>query len=130
LIYVATGIGATCLFLASFYRLSFLLAITVTQLWRCYSETLRADYRGGTRISPYQIMATLSILCVAATTYFFGPHPGSELPQITKGLKGLASPLPIFFVQGVWLVVFLYFGRSSVTGAKISFHVHQDAALK
>jgi len=123
-IYIATGIGATCLFLASFYRLSFLLAIIVTQLWRCYSETLRADYRGGTSISPYQIMALLSIFCVAVTAYIFGPYQGSELPQITRGLKGLASPLVIFFIQGVWLVVFLYFGKSSVTGADISFHLN------
>lgn len=124
LIYIGTAIGATCLFLTSYYRLSFLLAMIVTQSWRCYSETLRSDYRGGRKISPYQIMALFSVLYVFAVTCFFGPHTGQDLPLITRGLSGLASPFPIFFAQAVWLIVFLYFGRSSVTGARLSFHVN------
>jgi hypothetical protein len=32
----------------------------------------------------------------------------------------------ILALQGLWLAIFLYTGRSSVTGAQLTFHVHAD----
>jgi hypothetical protein len=123
----ATGIMATCLFLAAAYRLSFILAMVITQTWRCYSETLRADYRGEYRVSVYQIMAAVSILYVLGMAWFSGPYRGGELPQIMRGLRAMANALPVLFVQAVWLTVFMFFGKSTVTRAEISFHVNRGA---
>ena len=32
----------------------------------------------------------------------------------------------ILFLQGIWCVMFFYTGRSTVTGATLSFHIHHD----
>lgn len=124
---IATGVMATCLFLAAAYRLSFILTMVVTQVWRCCSETLRADYRGEYRVSVYQIMAIVSILYVLGMVWFLGPYRGNELPQIMRGLGAMANVLPVLFVQAVWLIVFIFFGKSTVTRAEISFHVNRGA---
>ncbi len=126
-IYIATGITAAFLFLIGDYRLSFVLAMVITQTWRICSETLRADYRGGCNVSAYQIMAALSIPYVLGIMWFFGSHRGGGLlPQIMRGLESAAGVLPVLFVQAVWLSVFLLFGKSTVTKAKILFNVHQS----
>jgi hypothetical protein len=46
--------------------------------------------------------------------------------QLVTGLQGLWQPGTLLFLQGVWLVIFLYTGRSTVTGATLSFHVHHE----
>src|SRR5262249_30213912 len=46
---VLTGLLATEAFLESSFRLALLLALGLSQLWRIFSETLRADYRGDLR---------------------------------------------------------------------------------
>ena len=58
LLYVITGSAAILLFLYSFYFSAFILTIAVTQLWRVFSETQRADYRGSGNTSAYQIMSS------------------------------------------------------------------------
>jgi hypothetical protein len=57
---------------------------------------------------------------------FFLAHEPSALPDLSAGLKSLWSPALILFLQGIWMIIFLYTGRSTVTGATLRFHVHQD----
>ena len=45
--------------------MAFVITIAVTQLWRLYSETLRADYRGGGEVSVYQWMAVAGVVYAA-----------------------------------------------------------------
>jgi hypothetical protein len=35
------------------------------------------------------------------------------------------NPCAIILVQVLWLLVFLYAGRSTVTGATLQFHLHR-----
>jgi len=42
------------------------------------------------------------------------------------GLQNLWQPEILILLQCVWLVMFLYTGRSMVTGANLSFHVHSE----
>src|SRR5262249_5174021 len=44
-LYVILGLAGTLLFLTSHFNAAFLLALAGSQIWRLYSETLRADYR-------------------------------------------------------------------------------------
>ena len=102
-----------------------LLATIATQGWRSLSETLRADYRGEGRISAYQIMGLVGVVYAIIVACFLAHEPVG-VPDLTAGLKSLWSPALILFLQGIWITIFLYTGRSTVTGATLSFHVHHE----
>ena len=121
---VTTGIVSMLMFYGNAYAASFTVAILVTQGWRVISETLRADNRGGWRMTPYQWMA------LASTGYvlvLFLILPGSQVvTDFDAGLRKVWDPYVLVFLQGVWLSMFLATGLSKVTGATLSFHVRKD----
>jgi len=124
-LFTICGLLATALFLASHHAAAFLLATVITQGWRSFSEMLRADYRGDGKISAYQIMGSICVLYALAMTYLLEAEITAPA-ELTAGLKGLWNPALLLFLQAIWLVIFFYTGRSTVTGAKVSFHVHAD----
>ena len=126
LLYCLVGVAGTGLFLAGEFGAAFVLATFVTQGWRVYSETLRADYRGTGRISAYQLMA-LAALPYALAIALFHPAVGvAVVPELHRGFALFGQPFLLRFLQMLWLVLFIHTGRSSVTGATLSFHVHPD----
>ena len=125
IIYSCIAVISATLFLHSLYGLSFILALVSTQAWRVFSETLRADYRGSGSFSAYQVMGLISIV-YGAVVIFLAPVDSSVSPSSIAGVAALWHPAPLLFLQGVWFAIFLYTGRSTVTGATVSFHVHQD----
>jgi hypothetical protein len=95
-----------------------------TQLWRCVSETLRADYRGKGRLSAYQIMSLLLaayVPCIAVLLKADGVDADLNL-----GLRAVWSPVPLLGLQALWIAVFLHSGRSQVTASTLRFHVRTD----
>lgn len=125
LFYAVCGLIAAGMYLSSHQTGAFLLATVTTQGWRSFSETLRADYRGAGGISAYQIMGVIGVVYAIAAACILVHEPAGP-PDLAAGLKSLWSPALILFLQGIWLTIFLYTGRSTVTGATLSFHVHQD----
>ncbi|MFH1027282.1 MAG: prolipoprotein diacylglyceryl transferase family protein, partial [Pseudomonadota bacterium] len=123
--YTVCGLVAAGMFLSSHPVGAFLLATIATQGWRSFSETLRADYRGEGKISAYQIMGIVGVVYAVAAAWFLAGEPIVP-PDLAAGLKSLWSPALILFLQGIWVMIFLYTGRSTVTGATLSFHVHRD----
>ncbi|MFH0784865.1 MAG: prolipoprotein diacylglyceryl transferase family protein [Pseudomonadota bacterium] len=119
-IYTCGALVGTLLFLDGYFTKSLLLTIIVTQLWRIFSETLRADFRGFGKISAYQKMAILSVLYMVAVTLFI-PAPHYIDPEVINGFKVLWDPVIILVMQILWLVFFLIFGRSTVTTSTVSF---------
>jgi hypothetical protein len=124
-IYCSIGLAALYLFLKGYYCAAFLLTLFTTQIWRLISEFLRADYRGGGKISAYQIMAIISILYTVFMPFIF-PVSGAQSADILVGLKSLWNPLTILFLQFLWVLSFLYTGISNVTGVDLSIHVLND----
>lgn len=124
-VYGMAGILGLVLFLEARFTPCFLFSVVAAQGWRCFSECLRADYRGGGRISAYQVMALLAVLYSVFIGVLFQGHP-SPAPDIATGLKILWDPAVLLSLEALWAVTFLYTGRSMVTGAFLSFHVHQD----
>ncbi len=125
----SVGLVGILLFLNSYYSAALILTLVVTQLWRVWSETLRADYRGEGKISLYQIMSALSILLVIGVAYVLPTESGSgplAPPDLRAGLVSLWDPEVILFVQAVGAAIFLFYGRSTVTGSNMSFHVFQQ----
>ena len=124
-LYSVCGLVAAGMFLTSHLTGAFLLATIVTQGWRSFSENLRADYRGEGKISAYQIMGCAGVVYAIAAAYLLAPETVG-LPDLAAGLRDLWSPALILFLQGIWLLIFYYTGRSTVTGATLRFHVHQN----
>ncbi len=124
-LYCAAGLLGLYLFLKGYYFTAFFGALLTTQVWRSVSEFLRADYRGGRKISAYQIMSGLAILYALLIVILF-PAPPMVDPDIVRGLRSVWDPAMILFFQGIWLLGFLYTGRSKTTGAFMSFHVMEE----
>jgi hypothetical protein len=124
-LYSLCGLIGMWLFLGGNYRAAFLEALLFTQLWRFVSEFLRADFRGISKISAYQIMGLLGCLYVIAVVFCF-PWTGAQHPVLIKGIAKLWRPEVLLFFQGLALVTFIYTGRSQVTGATIRYHVRAE----
>jgi hypothetical protein len=125
LVYILAGLAATLLFLKGIFGAAFMVTITLTQGWRTISETLRADYRGDGRISAYQIMGFLAIALALMLIYLL-PAERAITPDLSEGIQAAWRPAVVLFLQGLWVIIFLLFGKSMVTGAEISFHLHHD----
>jgi hypothetical protein len=117
------GLTATALFFHSQYAAAFALTTLVSQTWRVYSETLRADYRGGGRISAYQVMAALSVV-IAGLFALILPAAGHVRADVVRGLWSLWSPGILLLLEFLWLGLFLFMGRSETTASVLSFHVN------
>ena len=125
ILYTGCGLVGIFLFLHALFAAAFLLPLLVTQGWRVLSETLRDDERGGGRFSAYQIMGLIAIL-YGGGALLLAPASPLPAPALAAGLSLLWRPAALLFLQGLWLVIFFYTGRSTVTGSRLSFHVHQD----
>jgi len=121
----ATGVAGCYAFLKGFHVAAFCGTLVVTQIWRVLSEFLRADFRGAGRISAYQIMSLLSIPYIFPVLVFF-PLPDAGTPDLQTGLTALWDPAVLFFLETLWVIAFIYTGRSRVTGATIRLHVVKE----
>ena len=121
IVFTIAGIAGLSLFLAGSWRLAVIVPIVGTWGWRAVAENLRADHRGHTRISAYQIMSliAMSYLVICA---FLVPTTGPS-PDLWIAFSQTAT-LPLFiFLQSLWVLLFLFYGRSQVTASVVSFHV-------
>ncbi len=126
LLYCGTGLLGATLFLAGQFAAAFLLTALVTQAWRVFSELWRADYRGSGRLSAYQVMGLLLLPYALLLTWLFPAAPLPAPAAMAEGMRALWHPAVLLSLQGSWLVMFLFLGRSQVTGAHLSFHVHHE----
>ena len=115
LVYILAGLTASFLFLKGSFGVAFILTIAVTQGWRSLSETLRADYRGGGRISAYQIMGVLAIFLALALLSLSSRRrrhhagsPGGYRSRLASGGRPLSpgsvgdSLSPVWEKHGHW----------------------------
>lgn len=123
--YVFTGLVGTYLFLNEKYGGAFMLSMIVTQVWRFFSEMLRADYRGQGKITAYQCMSIVAVLFAIGLQVCF-PQSAHNRPDILAGLRQLWNPSWVIFTQALWLAVFVYLGRSKVTSSTIAIDVRRD----
>jgi hypothetical protein len=124
-IFAISGSAGVALFLTQRFRLAALVPVTATWGWRACSEWLRADYRGTSRISVYQLMAIVSVIYLGAFVLLM-PITVPIVPDLFAGFTQVTSAFVILLLQLVWVALFLYYGRSRVTASKLSFHVVAD----
>jgi hypothetical protein len=125
LLYVTTGLLGCALFLSGQHTGAFVLTVTVTHLWRVLSEFLRADFRGTGRLTAYQWMG-LAAIPYAMELAIVLPDEAIGTPLIGAGVAAVWTPGILLALQGLWLLIFFTTGRSAVTGAVVSFHVHHE----
>lgn len=128
-IFTLAGLVGSWLFLKSYWVASSLVALLTTQAWRVLSEFVRADFRGsfaGGKLTIYQLMGILAIIYALALPPFVNSSPQIFAPDITQGLTALGKAQVLIALQALWLFAFLRTGRSSVTGARLSFHVIRE----
>jgi hypothetical protein len=122
----AIGLIGTLLYLQRRFAAALVFTTAATQLWRFFSELFRSDLRGkAEKISAYQVMSLLLVFYSIGIVFVL-PAGTAPVVQIGAGLRALWDPLALLFIQASWLAVFLYTGRSLVTGAQLSFFVHRD----
>lgn len=119
--FTLAGLAGLGLFLAGSWRLAAIVPALATWGWRGLSETLRADHRGHSRISAYQWMALVAIAYLVLMLTLI-PSEGPA-PNLAAGLAQVTSAGVIVILQALWVGLFLFYGRSRVTGSVMSFHV-------
>lgn len=124
-LYIVTAVIGFWIYLYGWYTTALIGTLGVSQLWRMYSEFLRADYRGANTISPYQLMAGVTLLIGIAYGYgYHGTFPAA--PDLERGLNAVWAPGPLMALQVMGLIIFFYTGRSEVTQSRMQIHVCQD----
>lgn len=121
----ATGLIATGLFLAGWYTVAAVSCLFVTQIWRVFSEFLRADLRGSLKFTAYQRMA-LAACAIAALLAIILPSPQVMPTDIAAGMKSLWNPAAVVGLQALWIGAFLFTGRSEVTQSTLTFNIRRD----
>jgi hypothetical protein len=112
------GLG---LFLAGQWRAALIVPVIGTWGWRAIAESLRADHRGAGRISVYQAMSLIAMAYLSVAAFLF-PNRGPA-PDIAGGLAHTATAPVLLVLQALWVLLFLFYGRSQVTASVVSFHV-------
>jgi hypothetical protein len=110
------------LYITGRHMTAFFCVIAATQLWRFCSEFFREDERGGGRISAYQKMSLATTAYAGGLAWWFGGTPAPAI-DLAAGLGTLWHPGIILTLQVIWIAIFLYTGKSSVTASRISFFV-------
>ncbi len=118
---LAAAMAGLYLFLTGWHLAALLTALWASQLYRLLSEFQRADHRGGGRLTAYQWMAIAGLAYGTTLALLFPALP--LRPMLARGVEALWHPGVILGLQGLWLLVLLYTGRSRVTTSSISFHL-------
>jgi prolipoprotein diacylglyceryltransferase len=120
---VLVGLLGAALFLAGRYGLALLLTVGLTQGWRVLSEYWRADVRrliAG--LSAYQWIALAALPYVTLCVWLLRDAQ-PPIVHLRLGLTAMWDPAVILSLQALWLATFYRYGKSSVTGSTVTFHL-------
>ena len=123
LVFASAGLICTWLFLEGLFKLSAALCLVSTQGWRLLSEFLRADDRGGGRISAYQVMGVIGMIYCCLVIPIMPGAASTDLPDVLRGVGALGSLELVLSLQAVWIIIFVYTGKSKVLGSSVNFAV-------
>lgn len=122
ILYSITAIVAITLFIKGLFLISAIISIVISQLYRFFSEFLRADYRGKGEISAYQKMSLLNILI--SLIYLYVGY-GSILTEVSLNvaLNTMSDLKMIGIFVGIFFLTLIYTGVSSATYSIINFRI-------
>jgi hypothetical protein len=110
--------------------LALIAAVSGSQLWRAYSETLRADFRGRDGFTVYQGMAIVGAMLAPLYAWLLAPAAGSvpAIPQAALGWKSVLTVEVLLTCQLLGLGILAFMGRSYITSARLDFQLHAPKA--
>lgn len=121
IVFALAGLTGLGFFLAERWRMALVIPMIGTWGWRAIAENLRADHRGHTRISVYQVMSLIALVYLVGAALLLPSHGPS--PDLALGLAQTVSVGVLVVLQSLWVLLFLFYGRSQVTASDVSFHV-------
>jgi hypothetical protein len=110
-------------FWKGYIALSLIVALGLAQLWRAYSETLRADYRGREGFTLYQGMALVGIVLTLLYAWIHRVQV-SATPTFARGLDAVIRVEVILCAQALAIIILALMGRSYVTSSRLEYKLH------
>jgi hypothetical protein len=107
---------------------SMVVSLGLSQLWRTYSEQLRADFRGRDGFTVYQAMALVGALLSVVFAWIYGGGDGTRV--IASAYRGWLAATQAEIIVASQLLAFLivlYMGRSSVTSSRLELLLHEPS---
>jgi hypothetical protein len=121
-LYTGTGLLSLYLFLRGFAAAALIITLIITQIWRFVSEFLRADHRGNGGISAYQAMTLLAVAYILIMIPFIR-ESSVVMPNLLLGLHSLWHPGVIIFLMVLWVIAFVFTGKSKVTCSSMEIKI-------
>jgi hypothetical protein len=106
---------------------SLIIALGLAQLWRAYSETLRADYRGREGFTVYQGMALVGVVLTLLYAWIHNA-PTLVTPTFVRGLEVVVRIEVILCAQVLAIAILAFMGRSYVTSSRLEYQLHAPKA--
>ncbi|MCX8097611.1 MAG: hypothetical protein N3F11_01115 [Casimicrobiaceae bacterium] len=108
---------------------SLIVAVSGSQLWRAYSETLRADFRGREGFTAYQGMAVVAALLAPLYAWWLQVEPGFRpVADARAGWTAVFRIEVLLTCQALGLAMLYLMGRSYVTSARLDFELHLSSS--
>jgi hypothetical protein len=117
------------LFWKGMFAVSIVVALGLSQLWRAYSEQLRADFRGREGFTLYQAMAIVGALLSVCFAQLYVNDVASTVHTLSavRGWRIVTQAEVIIPCQLLALLILRYMGRSSVTSSRLELLLHESA---
>lgn len=106
--------------------LAYLAATIFAGFWRIFSEFFRNDYRGGGKVSAYQVISGFSVVYALAVCVILQSGTSLQSVNLLRGSLSLWSPGILLVLFATWLGLVAFTGISSTTYSRVSFHLHRD----
>jgi Prolipoprotein diacylglyceryl transferase len=107
---------------------SIVVSLGLSQLWRTYSEQLRADFRGRDGFTVYQAMALVGAFLSVVFAWIYGGSNATLI--VASAYRGWIAATQAEVIVGSQLLAFvivLYMGRSSVTSSRLELFLHEPS---
>jgi hypothetical protein len=116
------------LFWKGYVAASIIFALGLSQLWRAYSEQLRADFRGRDGFTVYQAMALIgALLSIVFASVYRDSTALSAVVSAKAGWHAVAQLEVVLLSQTLALLIVVYMGRSSITSSRLELFLHESA---
>ncbi len=117
------------LFWAHYFAAALLVSLAGSQVWRVYSESLRADDRGEssakTGLTIYQAMAAVTLVLTVIAAWVLSN--AAPLPlSAASGFSALLRAEVVVVLQLVFVAIVWFMGRSTVTGAHLQLLLFRE----
>ncbi|HET6419905.1 MAG TPA: prolipoprotein diacylglyceryl transferase family protein [Geobacteraceae bacterium] len=124
--YVIAGMATLYLYAGGHCLAAYVTASIFASFWRVFSELFRADFRGGGRITAYQVMAGVSALYSVGVAVYLRNREVFIPGNLPRGAASLWSPGPIIALLAIWLIMVVFAGISTTTFSRVEFFLHED----